>query len=150
VYSFRTDDQFQSFTLDLEIVLAAAAFSFPQFVLVSFEPQVCTSCKTQTNTLNRTDSGHRCSGGILLITPHVTSYSKDRRPRITNAMPMLRQRSSVGGRALNVLHGVYRQDVLLTSLFETKFAQDRENCGEAGEVVHIRGSVRWRRGQTHG
>ena len=49
VYSFQTDHQFQNFTLDLEILLAAAAFSFPQVVHVSFEPQVYTSCKTQTN-----------------------------------------------------------------------------------------------------
>ena len=35
---------------------------------------------------------------------------------------MLRQ-WSVGGRALNPLHGVYRQDVLLPIQFETEFAE---------------------------
>jgi hypothetical protein len=66
--------------------------------------------------------------------------------------PELRRRMLItctkSGRALDVLHGVYRQDVFLRLQCETEFAQDREDCGEAGEGVRgIRTSVRWRRGQ---
>src|SRR5258708_40097526 len=39
---------------------------------------------------------------------------------------------------------------LLPLQFETELAQDREDCWEAGEGVHGRGGVRWRRGQPHG
>src|SRR5258708_32031800 len=39
---------------------------------------------------------------------------------------------------------------LLPLQFETELAQDREDCGEAGEGVHGRVGVRWRRGQPHG
>lgn len=50
---------------------------------------------------------------------------------------------------LDVLRGVYRQDVLLPLQFETEFAKHREECGEAGEGVCRWGGVRWRRGQPH-
>ena len=49
-----------------------------------------------------------------------------------------------------MFHGVHRQNVISPIKFETEFAQDFENCGAASEMVHIRGSVRWPRGQTHG
>src|SRR5438093_12517875 len=57
--------------------------------------------------------------------------------------------SSVGGRSLDALHGVYRQDVLLTLQFETEFAQHGE---DRGEVIEARGRrVAWRRRrQPHG
>jgi hypothetical protein len=56
----------------------------------------------------------------------------------------------VGGRALDALHGVHRQDVLLLLQFETEFAQDREELGEAGEGIWRQRGVRWRRRQPHG
>ena len=37
--------------------------------------------------------------------------------------------SSVGGRPLDALDGVYRQDGLLPLQFETELAKNREDCG---------------------
>ena len=62
---------------------------------------------------------------------------------------MERYRQLAAGRSMRS-DGVYRQDVLLPLQFETEFAQNREDCGEAGEGVHAGSAVRWRRGQPHG
>jgi hypothetical protein len=56
---------------------------------------------------------------------------------------------SVDRRALDPFNGVYRQDFLLSIQLETKFAQDRENCGQACEI-DVRVAVWWRWGQPHG
>jgi hypothetical protein len=44
-----------------------------------------------------------------------------------SVLGIFRRGWSLVGRALDVLHGVYRQDIFLLIQFETEFAEDREN-----------------------
>jgi hypothetical protein len=71
------------------------------------------------------------------INPYLLEPTRGCAAGLLESRVLERDRQLAAGRSRRS-NGVYWQDVLLPLQFETEFAQDREDCGEAGEGVHGR------------